>query len=399
MLGLLILSKVITKKRLIYLETARGIASVIVVFHHFVLGFVPLLKASVTHGGLRGTPLYPLINGKGAVAFFFVLSGFVLTLKYYQRFSIADLVVSVFKRLPRLWLPAGLSMLVGAAVLIYAPELHITAARLTHSDWLADFASAGFPQYKFLPSFSDAARNSLFVFLKSGHSYYNSNLWTMIWEFRGSLLVFAVVTISNLFSPRKQYGVITLHALLCIFCIMLNDFRFYLPFLIGSLIAFIHSRRSEMLRLPRWLMTVLVIIAIIGFSVEKWYLIIISSTIAIILLLNLPSLEQRFSSPIGLFLGRLSFPLYLVHVLVMLSVTCFAYTSLLGIGLPSWVVILFCLILTWVVSLLAALPFMVLEKIWVPTLNQWSRSIVRQFVVPHAATQELDMRKSSDGHA
>ena len=376
------LNKVIATRRLVYLETTRGIASIIVVFHHFMLGFFPLLKASITHGGLRRTPLYPLINGTGAVAFFFVLSGFVLTRKYYQRFSTADLIASVIKRLPRLWLPAGLSMLVGAAVLIYVPEQHIAAARLTHSGWLADFGSAGFPQHPFLPSFSDAARNSLSVFLESGHSYYNSNLWTMVWEFRGSLLVFAVVAISNLIFPGKQYGVITLHVILCILCVMLNGFQFYLPFLIGSLIAFIHSRQSEMFRLPRWLLTVLVIITVLGFSVDRWNFVTLASTSAIILLLGVPSLEQRLSGPIGLFLGRLSFPLYLVHVLVILSVTCFAYTSLVGMGLPGRTVLLLCLILTWAVSLLAAWPFMALEKIWVPALNRWSQSLVRRFLVP-----------------
>ena len=58
------------QKRLAYLETARGIASIIVVFHHFLLGFFPLLRAPVTQGGLGMTPLYILVNGTGAVYFF-----------------------------------------------------------------------------------------------------------------------------------------------------------------------------------------------------------------------------------------------------------------------------------------------------------------------------------------
>lgn len=368
------------KKRLIYLETTRGIASIVVVFHHFILGFFPLLKESVTHGGLKYTPLYPLINGKGAVAFFFVLSGFVLTRKYYQKFSVTDLISSVIKRLPRLWLPVGLSMLIGAAVLIYTPELHIAAARLTHSDWLAGFAFEGLPQYQFFPIFSDAAQNSLFVFLEPGYSYYNSNLWTMVWEFRGSLLVFLLVYIINIIFTKKNYLVIIIHLLLSIMCITLKEFNFYIPFLTGSLIAFIHTRKSDIFLLSRQLVNILVIITIFLFSTDKWILVTTASTIAIILLLSVPSLEQRLSNTIGLFLGRLSFPLYLVHTPVILSVTCFAYTSLFGMGLPIWAVLLLCFILTWGVSLLAAWPFMALEKIWVPTINRWSHSLVKNLV-------------------
>jgi len=368
-------------KRLIYLETIRGIASIVVVFHHFILGFFPLLENSVTHGGLKYTPLYPLINGNGAVAFFFVLSGFVLTRKYYQKFSFSDLISSVIKRLPRLWLPVGISMLIGAAVLIYTPELHIEAARLTHSDWLADFASAGLPQYQFFPSFSDAAQNSLFVFLEPGYYYYNSSLWTMVWEFRGSIIVFLLVYIINIIFNKNNCLVIVIHLLLSIICFTLKEFNFYIPFLIGSLIAFIHSRKPDIFLLSRPLVNILFMVIIFLFSADKWILVTPASTIAIILLLSVPSMEKRLSNPIGLFLGRLSFPLYLVHVPLMLSVTCFAYISLVEMGLPVWSIILLCFIITWGVSLLAAWPLMALEKIWVPTINRWSQSLVKNLAL------------------
>ncbi|QOL80062.1 acyltransferase family protein [Pseudooceanicola spongiae] len=372
------MNEITSTNRLTYLETARGIASVIVVFHHFLLGFFPLLKTSVTQGGLAGTPLYVLVNGLGAVAFFFVLSGFVLTRKFYQKFLIQDLAASLLKRLPRLMLPAALSVMIGAAIVIYYPEAHGAAAQLTGSDWLAAFAYAGFPK-DFIPSFSDAAANSLLVFLRPGHAYYNSNLWTMVYEFYGSLIVFAIVAISVALFFSKHSSVILIHIFLAVLFLVL-PLMMYVPFVIGSLLAFLHSKRSMLFKLRPWSVAVLVLTMLAGYSFDSWYAIIIASTATMILLLGITSLEKKLSGPFGLFLGRLSFPLYLVHVLVILSVTSAAYTVLTVQGVPLWGVLMLCLALTWAVSLLAALPFMALESFWVTALNRWSRALVRQFV-------------------
>lgn len=67
------------ESKLTYLECARGVASVIVVFHHFTLAFLPKNTLPIWQHGIKYTPLYFFINGDGAVNFFFVLSGFVLT--------------------------------------------------------------------------------------------------------------------------------------------------------------------------------------------------------------------------------------------------------------------------------------------------------------------------------
>ena len=98
-------------------------------------------------------------------------------------------------------------------------------------------------------------------------------------------------------------------------------------------------------------------------------------------MLGVPLLERRLGRSVGLFLGRLSFPLYLVHALVMLSVTSAAYVALAGYGVPLWGILALCLALTLAASLLAALPFMWLEGVWVPALNRWTRALV-QYLMP-----------------
>src|ERR1700730_17551481 len=91
--------------KLIELEVLRGIAAMIVLFHHFLLVVAPRL-----HGrnfpddpiALVRTPLFALANGTAAVAVFFVLSGFVLTFRAMEKRNWTQLLVGVLKRWPRL---------------------------------------------------------------------------------------------------------------------------------------------------------------------------------------------------------------------------------------------------------------------------------------------------------
>lgn len=83
------------QKRL-YLEGLRGLLSLIVVVHHFILLFQPLVflgsnnpddfKTRPLSGSilLANTPLNLFMNGNWAVCMFFVMSGYVLSVKYFQ---------------------------------------------------------------------------------------------------------------------------------------------------------------------------------------------------------------------------------------------------------------------------------------------------------------------------
>src|SRR5256885_13018544 len=76
-----------------------------VLLHHFLLLIAPRL-----HGrdfpddpiALVRTPLFALVNGSAAVSIFFVLSGFVLTLRAMERRDWRSLVAGALKRWPRL---------------------------------------------------------------------------------------------------------------------------------------------------------------------------------------------------------------------------------------------------------------------------------------------------------
>jgi len=68
------------ERRVGYLDSARGLASLAVVFGHFILAFDPYGTIAWVHY----SPIHILYDGFAAVSFFFVLSGFILSSKYFN---------------------------------------------------------------------------------------------------------------------------------------------------------------------------------------------------------------------------------------------------------------------------------------------------------------------------
>lgn len=137
-----------------YLEGLRGIASLIVVFHHYMCAFYPAMvfgAGAAFHIGpiearFAASPLNVLYNGGFAVCIFFVLSGYVLTNRYF-RIRQRDLVTSsAVRRYVRLMIPTLFTVIV--AYLLSTANLYYNglASNITGSTWLASANSytAGF---------------------------------------------------------------------------------------------------------------------------------------------------------------------------------------------------------------------------------------------------------------
>jgi peptidoglycan/LPS O-acetylase OafA/YrhL len=103
--------------RLAYPETLRGIAACAVVLAHLLMtARFQGLPAEMIGSAIR-TPLAILINGPGAVIFFFTLSGYVLTLRAIETSDAGLVVRGAIKRWPRLAGPVLLSTLFSCAIL------------------------------------------------------------------------------------------------------------------------------------------------------------------------------------------------------------------------------------------------------------------------------------------
>ena len=363
----------VKENRLIHLECARGIASIAVVFHHFSLAFVPELKAAFWLGGLLYTPLYAVLNGDGAVNYFFMLSGYVFTLRFYRNYSGNALAISVIKRLPRLMIPAGGSILLGYLVLRYFPTLHQEAAAISGSSWLSKFGNSYLPAHH-VPTLGDAARQTLVVFFRARDSYYNSNLWTMSNEFFGSLLVFGLIYVVMRLVPKSGRTITVIHFL----GILLSaEFHHnFVPFLVGSYLAYLNSVGVTKIRMSSSGALMVSVVALACFSTDNWVVLTVGSLLVMAVLMGHEGISSIMSGKVGRFLGNLSFPLYLVHTLVILSLSSFIFATLSDLHFHHLSVLLLTMCITLTVSFLVAMPFMVLDRRWVAWLNEFTRTMV-----------------------
>jgi len=184
------------KDKLLHLEGLRGLACVIVIIHHYCCGFWPVFIGTDVAGQGKGNwamaigPLRFFWAGRVAVSVFFALSGFVLSAKFFKTGSVNALVSSVVRRYFRLLIP------VVASSFIFFLMFHVEAFRfserassLSGSWWLGSYAK----RIVFKEFMSDIF---LLLWLRSsGASGLNNVLWTMAFEFQGSLAVFLLALI------------------------------------------------------------------------------------------------------------------------------------------------------------------------------------------------------------
>lgn len=97
-----------------FMDGIRGIGAVVVYHSHFFDQFIPYLPPSEIEDGkdkrhcpevLRKTPLKIIYSGYFFVVVFFILSGFVLPLRYFKTGKETCLTGGTFRRYLRLMLP------------------------------------------------------------------------------------------------------------------------------------------------------------------------------------------------------------------------------------------------------------------------------------------------------
>lgn len=351
-------------QRLIYLEAARGLASIMVIFHHLSLAFVPDVLERFP-GGIERTPVFALVNGGVAVKFFFILSGFVLSLGLMRQPSVDLLVTASVKRLPRLALPAGLSILAGFFILASGLNFYSEAAGLSHSTWLAGFAGANIPQVHF--TWLSAIKQSIAVFIVPDNFYYNSNLWTMRPEFLGSLLTFVVAYAAGRWINRSNIVYAALMAL--IGCgILLVSTENLLPFVLGAILAY--AWLNYPIKVPSAYLAVMTVLSFGLMCITNSLANLVAAALLLFVLTQSSLAERILSTRAGYWLGKFSFPIYLVHALIICTIGSFFYIFSFNVWHSAWISVVVAALMTFVATFIAAIPFVMLDDWWVPTLNE-----------------------------
>jgi peptidoglycan/LPS O-acetylase OafA/YrhL len=375
------------------LEAIRGLAAFVVVVGHINLGFFPQSVLS-----WRASPLYVFTNGIAAVQLFFVLSAYVLTRRYFESGDNRILLKGAIKRWPRLMAPVLLVVLASWVLFKFDLYYYEQAGAISGSGWLTKFGSAY--DIKMSAQFFDALLQGTFFTFFRGDFSYDSSLWSMHPEFIGSFMAFGFAPI--LFEARKSsllltLGLVTVGAVLAGYANLVA----FLPD--GSLVAFPVGVALAAL-LPRGLQipskiaypTLLAALYFLGFSGASIgvYAVfhyptlvahfsdvhVFGAAILVVLVETHPPIRRALSGRVSRFLGELSFPIYLVHVLVICSIGSAVYLWLGGLAATLAV---------FIFSISISLPLMAFNSWWIMLVNTATSFMVGERPSSHQAAIDV----------
>ena len=211
-------------RRIPYFDGLRGIGALIVLLTHLSVSLYPSLTSGqddlsgvhlFTH--FARSPLDLLTSGNFAVAIFFVLSGYVMSLlACHSRHSLLGLSL---RRYIRLAGPSAASCMLSAALLLAGLYYNQRVAALTDSSWLRQW-------FDFPASLPSALSEGLIGIFTVPNSIYNANLWTMYTELWGSLAIFLL----HRAIPPRLFGLALILAMAGIAFVYFRQFGFFCIF-------------------------------------------------------------------------------------------------------------------------------------------------------------------------
>jgi peptidoglycan/LPS O-acetylase OafA/YrhL len=307
---------------------------VVVVFHYFAMVVPTLTPDLEAHPHwIADLPPSVAFNGPFAVVVFFVLSGFVVSKSVARRSD--PLALTIGLRYLRLTLPAVASILLAWALLRLFPTSASQLHALSGAKWLLYTPNGD------IPSLAAAVKEGVYGTYRWGWSDFNNVLWTMKIELTGSVAIYLIYALL----PSRHRSAALIATLLPLISFSGRPL-YYCAFVFGALMQEAWSAG----RLPRVASALFIGVGLLlgsqnaGFAdrygFDGWPEILqpgnkegalyaLAATFVVYGCLTSHLAARLLASRACLFLGRISFGLYLVHV--PLLVTLFA-----AAGLALW---------------------------------------------------------------
>ncbi len=333
--------------KIVYLDGIRGGASLLVFFQHFLLSFYSAyytFHAGSSHlNGLEiqfGKSVFSVFaSGRFAVSVFFVLSGYVLSRKYFRTNDFNILISSAHRRFVRLYVPVAFTLILAYVLMKSHFFYNFPVGRISHSDWwLGVFWSFSDP---FAKLWHCLAYGTMFM----GDATFDTSMWTMSVELYGSLLVFALMAVTHNSRNRKF---ITL--LVFIYFVFTAQPK-YGAFILGVSLNYVET---GYLRLNKYFITALASFFILfGLTIgsypatfefnntlfeyvppairnySEWFITMGAFFVVLAFVIS-HRLQHFISLRFFRFCGYISFSFYLIHPLIIGSFSCYMFLHLYG---------------------------------------------------------------------
>jgi peptidoglycan/LPS O-acetylase OafA/YrhL len=367
------------------LEALRGIAAIVVVAWHFTLSFFPTM-VDAAHCTLCETPLFAFMHGTAAVGVFFALSGYVLTRRYFETGERRILVIGALKRWFRLFLPVFLSVILSWLLFATNSYSYEKAGMLSRSGWLVSFGYA--MRTPFDPTFWMALKDGFTEAFYHDEQSLNPILWTIHLELIGSFTAFAFAALIG--HLRNYRWLVFVTSAIVMVPIHFID-PALAPFVPGCLLAF-YSPKHNSVNLPVALIMIAVGLCCIGYrepvgfysmfnfpgfmnsDTQVNYNSTIGAILIMIALIGCAPIRKALSGRIAQVLGRLSFPIYLVHMILICSVGSMVYAAVYKDGNEMQAALAAAAALIPAILIIAGL-FAVIDVKWIAFVNGKFRKI------------------------
>jgi len=368
------------KSRIAFLDGIRGWASFAVLLSHTIACFFAAYSPYVnkfygdfTKQSLEDifrqnyfVPLFGIFlrffsDGHLAVLIFFVLSGFALSANHLDGEK-RNLALATISRYFRLSIPIITTSLIAYFLLRFNLMYNLEAA-ITPSakDWVGSF-------YNFDASLENVLRFSFYdaFFQYDRDTAYNTNLWTMPIEIMGSFYIYAYLGVFRT-TIKISWKIISLILILLIWI-------FHAPllacFFTGYIIAelykkwdiknhLIYKRTSQIALTFIFFVTAILSVYIRGND----YLTFLMASAIVFSVTFSTYLRRLFSANISEFLGKISFPLYLIQIPIICSLSSYLLIKLPLLGFSSTLSYWINLVLTLSMCLLASMLLLPIEKL------------------------------------
>jgi peptidoglycan/LPS O-acetylase OafA/YrhL len=351
--------------KILYLESIRGIAAFVVVLTHLAFAFYPALKmeyAGLEHAPLwmrvlGQTPLCVVIRGGFSVRLFFVLSGIVLSLSFFQSRNVAVVTAAALRRYFRLMIPVLGSCMLAWALLKTGAYHNLAAATAVNggagAQGVADHSVAeptgGVNDPRWLARWYQLDMGFGEAFYQGSYGIFfnldmtrtlNPVVWSMPVELQGSFAIFAFLVLCG--NVRRRPWI---YAILAVWFIATKSY-FFFDFLVGVAACDAWTtlqRRGISTAIAPWMSAGLLlaglvigglrpewIAAMTGLHTDPWinFVTTFGALAIIVAAITGNWLQGLLHNAFFVFLGRISFALYLVHMPLICSLACWTYLRL-----------------------------------------------------------------------
>ncbi|HEY8099330.1 MAG TPA: acyltransferase [Burkholderiaceae bacterium] len=318
--------------RFIALDAVRGIAALVVVFNHYVQTIPEGTRQLLAYPGgwlnpgawatpwpwLRFTPFRLLVDGHAAVIVFFLLSGFVLALQVKQD-SQPLFVPFLIKRVCRIFLPFAFAIALSWWIFSSFP----LGTNISTSQWFKEHAT--------LMSNASLIDHLL---MNGRDMRLNPVMWSLIHEMRMAIFLPLMFVALRRIDQRIFIAVALLISIVATFGMTdaNSDVRwqatahFFWLFAIGSSLAFHRTSISTLFRNAGNFSMVIMWALALGLLMtpfdRTWsdFLMGAGAILLIVLSLQEGKVSTALSTPIPVWLGRISYSLYLIHLPILVFI-------------------------------------------------------------------------------